>query len=98
MSVQAFRITGSLAILSLAVPSFAQSTLSFSVGGGPTVPAKHSSNRFNTGFNLSAGVGYHPVHNFGVMAEFGFNNLNISRTALDKSAFQADREGSIRLP
>jgi hypothetical protein len=37
----------------------------------------------NTGFNLTAGIGVHPVRSFGVMAEFGFNNLGITRTQLN---------------
>jgi opacity protein-like surface antigen len=72
-----------LALL-LGAPSFGQSKLSFAVGGGPTVPGKHAGRNFNTGFNLTAGVGYHPVRAFGVMAEFGFNNMNITDTALQR--------------
>jgi opacity protein-like surface antigen len=57
--------------------------LSFSIGGGPTVPAKHVSSRLDTGFNLTAGVGFHPVRNFGIMTEFGFNRLSINQTQLN---------------
>ncbi len=72
-----------LAFLAYSAPGFGQSLLSFSIGGGPTVPAKHTSRRLDTGFNLTAGVGIHPVRAFGVMAEFGFNNMGINRTALN---------------
>ncbi|MEP7365753.1 MAG: outer membrane beta-barrel protein [Acidobacteriota bacterium] len=68
----------------LTAPSYGQSKFSFAVGGGPTVPGKHSGRNFNTGFNATAGVGYHPVRAFGVMAEFGFNNMNITGSALQR--------------
>jgi opacity protein-like surface antigen len=83
MSSQAFRITLSLAAITFASPSFAQSPLSFSIGGGPTIPAKHTGSRFDTGFNLTAGLGIHPMRRVGVMAEFGFYNMGITRTALN---------------
>jgi opacity protein-like surface antigen len=71
------------AALLIAAPCFSQSKLSFSVAGGPTVPGKHAGSDFNTGFNLGAGVGYHPVPAFGVMAEFGFSRLGITDSSLE---------------
>jgi opacity protein-like surface antigen len=68
----------------LGVPTYGQSMFTFAVGGGPTVPGKHSGRNFNTGFNLTAGVGIHPVRAFGVMAEFGYNNMSITNTALQR--------------
>lgn len=72
-----------LTLIAIATPAFAQSPISFSIGGGPTVPGKHMGQRFNNGYNLTAGIGIHPIRAFGVMAEFGFNDLGITRTALD---------------
>jgi opacity protein-like surface antigen len=60
----------------------AQSLFSFSAGGGPTVPAKHSGRRFDTGYNLTAGFGFHPVRRAGVIAEFGFNHLGLTNGTL----------------
>lgn len=83
MSTLASRFMGALGLCALVGPSFGQSLISFSVGGGPTVPAKHVGSRLNNGFNLTAGVGVHPVRNFGVMAEFGFSRLGINQTQLN---------------
>lgn len=84
MSVSRLAIWGALVTAALTSPVFAQSLLTFSIGGGPTVPAKYSSRRFDTGYNLTAGLGIHPVRAFGIMAEFGFNNMGITRSALDR--------------
>jgi opacity protein-like surface antigen len=68
----------------LITPTFGQSKFTFAVGGGPTVPGKYTGRNFNTGFNLTAGVGYHPIPAFGLMGEFGFNNMNIATAALQR--------------
>ncbi len=82
MLFKTLRFAASLAMASCAVPTFAQSRFTISVGGGPTIPAKHTGRRFDTGFNLNAGVGVHPLKAVGVMAEFGFYNMGINPTAL----------------
>ena len=80
------RVRESLLIASIvmlaAFPLLGQSKLTFSLGGGPSVPGKHSGRNFNTGFNLTAGIGIHPVNAFGLMAEFGYNNMGITDGAL----------------
>jgi hypothetical protein len=76
------RISGAIAALVLATPLLAQSKLSFSLGGGPTIPAKYSSSRFDTGFNITAGVGVHRAKAVGLMAEFGFTRMAITRAQL----------------
>ena len=72
------------AALLFSAPIFGQSKLTFSIGGGPTVPGKHSGANLNTGFNVTGGVGYHPHPVFGVMAEFGFNRMSLSDGALSR--------------
>jgi opacity protein-like surface antigen len=57
--------------------------LAFSVGGGFTEPVVHSDGRFDTGFNVGAGVGYNFVPNLGIMAEFGFNHVGVSSATLN---------------
>lgn len=84
MFANSLKWSAGVMMLALACPVYSQSMFSISIGGGPTVPAKHTSNRFDTGFNLTAGVGIHPVRAFGVMAEFGYNDMGISRTALNR--------------
>ena len=76
-------ICGGLAVLLVGSPLLAQSKLTFSAGGGPTFPGKHSGSRLKTGFNLTGGIGFHPVKAFGVMAEFGFNNMSLSDRELN---------------
>lgn len=71
-----------MVLFALAIPSWSQSKLSFSVGGGPTIPAKGTGRRFDTGYNFNAGIGWHPVRAFGVMAEFGYFKNGINSTTL----------------
>lgn len=75
---------GCLAGLALALPSAAQNTnkFAFSVGGGFTEPVRDSDGRLNTGFNLGAGAGVNFTPHAGLMAEFGFNHLNLSDRTL----------------
>ncbi len=68
--------------LFLAMPVAAQSKFNVSFGGGPTIPAKYTGRRFDTGYNFTAGVGMHPVRAFGVMAEFGYYRNGINSTQL----------------
>jgi hypothetical protein len=82
MRKKSFTLFAGLVIFALAVPAWAQSRFSFSAGGGPTVPAKGTGQRFDTGYNFSAGVGFHPVRAFGVMGEFGFFKNGINSTTL----------------
>lgn len=81
MSKHLLTLLAATATFTLASPAWAQGTFNFSVGGGPTVPGKHTGQRFDTGYNFTAGVGIHPWRAVGVMAEFGFfqNGINSSR-------------------
>jgi opacity protein-like surface antigen len=54
----------------------------FSVGGGPTSPVSNTSGRLDVGWNATAGAGVNLHPNFGVMAEFGFNNFGITAAEL----------------
>ena len=74
------KLIGAAALVS--APALCQSPLSFSIGGGVTVPGRGSGSRFNTGYNLNAGIGVH-AHYLGVMAEFGFNHMNVSNGSLN---------------
>ena len=67
-----------------AAPAFSETPLTFSIGGGPTVPGKYAGRHFNTGFNFKAGAGIHPIRAVGVMAEFGFNRLGLTYGALSR--------------
>ncbi|MCW5981157.1 MAG: outer membrane beta-barrel protein [Bryobacteraceae bacterium] len=73
-----------LAGMVLAQPALAQNTnnFTFHFGGGFTQPTGQASDRFDRGYNLAAGAGINFNPRVGVMAEFGYNNLNISRNAL----------------
>lgn len=78
---------GCLAGLVLAQPSAAQNTnrFAFNVGGGFTEPVRDSDGRMNVGFNLGAGAGVNFVPWLGLMAEFGFNHLNLSDRTLARA-------------
>lgn len=84
MQSRFFSLVGIGAALLFFTPAYGQSKFTFSVGGGPTVPAENTGRNLNTGFNLTAGAGYHPHRTFGVMAEFGFNRMKLNDGALDR--------------
>jgi hypothetical protein len=81
--------------LFLALPSTAQDTskFTFNVGGGFTEPVRNS-DRLDMGFNINAGAGVNIVPNLGVIAEFGFNHLDLTRRALN---FAGVPDGSTRI-
>ncbi len=56
--------------------------VAFNVGGGFTEPVVHTDSRANTGFNITAGLGYKFVPQFGISAEFGYNRLDLSDNVL----------------
>lgn len=54
----------------------------FHVGAGFTEPVRYSSDRLNRGFNANVGAGVNFLPEFGLVGEFGFNHLGLSRGAL----------------
>jgi opacity protein-like surface antigen len=64
-------------------PANAQNTnkFTFNIGGGFTEPVRDFG-RLDTGFNITAGAGVNFAPNFGLIAEFGFNHLDLTRRAL----------------
>lgn len=89
-------ITCLLGGFALAVPCAAQNTskLTFSIGGGFTEPAFRTDGRVNPGFNVSAGAGVNLTSRFGILGEFGFNDLDLSASALQRAGAPA---GSARI-
>src|SRR4051812_46082165 len=70
------------AALITALPSLAQNNkFTFNIGGGFTEPVRNYG-RLDTGFNITAGGGVNLTPNFGLIAEFGFNDLDLTRRAL----------------
>jgi opacity protein-like surface antigen len=57
--------------------------LTFHVGAGFTEPARYTDGRLKVGFNVTGGAGMNLTENVGLLAEFGYNNLGLSRRALD---------------
>lgn len=84
MSGKTLSISAALILLGSAATAYAQSPFSISFGGGPSIPTNPTGARFNNGFNLSAGVGFHPSRAAGIMAEFGYFDMGINRNALDR--------------
>lgn len=72
--------------LLLAWPSAAQNTdrFTFAVGGGFTEPVKHSANRLDTGFNFTVGGGLNFTPHFGILGEFGYNQLGVTSAVLQR--------------
>ncbi len=58
------------------------SRFTFNAGGGFSEPVSHTDGRVNTGFNINAGGGVNFVPNLGVIAEFGYNQFNLSDRTL----------------
>ena len=77
-----------LAGVLFAGPSIAQNPnrFAFNVGGGFTEPAGGTNGRLDMGFNVNAGAGVNFVPHFGVMAEFGFNHLDLNSSVLAANA------------
>jgi len=84
---------GTFALLT-ALPSMAQNNkFTFNIGGGFTEPVRNYG-RFDTGFNITAGAGVNLTPNFGLIGEFGFNNLGLTRQALSLAGVP---DGSTRI-
>jgi len=81
--------------LLLALPSFAQNDnkFTFNVGAGFTEPVRDFG-RLDVGFNVTAGAGVNLDPHLGVIAEFGFNNMGLTRRAL---AIAGVPDGSTRI-
>lgn len=73
-----------LAALVLAQPSLAQNTNKFTwhFGGGFTEPVDNASNRFERGYNILAGAGVNFTPRFGLLGEFNYNDMDLTRSAL----------------
>jgi hypothetical protein len=83
--------------LTLTQPSAAQvrDRFTFHVGAGFTQPVKYTDGRLKVGFNALAGGGVNLTENFGLVAEFGFNDMGLTRGALDDAGGIPD--GSARI-
>src|SRR5207247_1746093 len=70
--------------LLLAWPLTAQNTskFTFEIGGGFTEPVQHTPNRLDTGFNFTVGGGMNFTPHFGVVGEFGYNELGVTSRVL----------------
>ncbi len=66
----------------------------FKLGGGFTEPVRNTDGRLDIGFNMGAGVGVNFAPWLGIMGEFGFNDLNLSSTALSAAGMPG---GSTRI-
>ena len=68
-------------------PSAAQnvSHFTFNAGAGFTQPVQHTDGRFDTGFNINAGLGYNFVSRFGVVGEFGYNQFGLTDALLTRA-------------
>jgi opacity protein-like surface antigen len=64
------------------------------VGGGFTEPVKHSASRLDTGFNFTLGGGLNFTPHFGILGEFGYNQLGVTSAVLQREGVP-DGQGRI---
>src|SRR5438093_1224695 len=91
-----YSIVCGLAGLFIVGPCAAQNTSkwNFGLGAGFTSPVQSSSDRLDTGFNITAGAGYSLVPALGLRAEFGFDHLGINSSVLSAAGASS---GSTRI-
>ena len=66
--------------------------ITWNIGGGATLPMSDSGDRFDTGFNLVAGLRFNVAETFGVQFEYGFNRLGVKGDVLDATDFDASHQ------
>jgi len=54
----------------------------FTAGAGPSAPVSYTSDRLNTGFNLTGGVGVKLTPYVSLLGEFSFNRMGVTDAAL----------------
>jgi len=97
MSLRSLSVAAGLSsVLLCTLPAPAQTTsrFTFNAGGGFTEPIGANGRRLNTGFNLGVGGGINLSPHVGVIAEFGFNGMNLSDGALARAQVP---DGSARI-
>lgn len=77
-------MVGCLVGIAISQPLRAQNVnkFTFNVGGGFTEPVRYAEGVLDRGFNVNAGAGVNFLHNFGIIAEFGYNHLGLASAAL----------------
>src|SRR3954451_20119988 len=71
------------------ISAFAQSETPFTLnlGVGGTAPVYSTGTRHDTGWNVLAGVGIHPIPYIGLRPEFQYNRFGVNGTTLNALAF-----------
>jgi opacity protein-like surface antigen len=84
MNRKIFMATICLAGIIGAVPGAAQNTnrFTFNAGAGFTEPVRFTEDRLSRGFNLNVGGGINFTPSFGLIGEFGYNDLGLTDAAL----------------
>lgn len=79
-----------LALLCLTAPALAQNGVfnkfTVNAGVGATVPVGGLSQRLDNGWNFNLGGGYNFVPHFGVIAEYMYNGLGVTRSTLNAAS------------
>jgi hypothetical protein len=79
-----------LALLCMTAPALAQNSpldkFTVNTGVGATVPVGGLSQRLDNGWNVNFGGGYNFVPHFGVIAEYMYNGLGVTRSTLNAAS------------
>lgn len=70
------------AVLAAGTAAAQDNRFTFELGGGFTEPVQRTDGRAQTGFNVNLGAGVNLAPSFGILAEFGFNDLDLSNRVL----------------
>lgn len=79
-----------LALFGAASPAMAQNAslqkFTFNAGGGATVPLGELAQRLDNGWHLSVGGGYNFAPQFGVIAEYMYHGMGVTRSTLNAAS------------
>lgn len=66
--------------------SAALQKFTFNIGGGATVPLGELAQRLDNGWHLSVGGGYNFAPQFGVIAEYMYHGMGVTRSTLNAAS------------
>jgi opacity protein-like surface antigen len=89
-----YPILASLTVIGAAYPQSEVPRFSGSIGAGFTTPVYGTGQRFDTGWNAGAGVGFNFSRFLGVEGQFQFNDLGVNSAALNNLGFP---DGTMRM-
>ncbi len=89
-----YPILAGLTVIGAAYPQSEVPRFTGSIGAGFTTPVYGTGQRFDTGWNAGAGVGFNFSRFLGVEGQFQFNDLDVNSAALNNLGFP---DGTMRM-